>query len=77
MGEVEMGCQLTSDLFSLFFCITRYPMLPLLNLRPRLPAPADEFHLGTLQLLLSALPQLQPGVRVLSVLSLLMDRLAK
>ena len=51
MGEVEMGCQLASDLFSLFFCITRYPMLPLLNLRPRLPAPADEFHLGTLQLL--------------------------
>jgi DNA-binding GntR family transcriptional regulator len=31
----------------------------------------------TLQLLLGALPQLQPGVRVHSVLSLLMDRLAK
>ena len=42
-----------------------------------LPAPADEVHLGTLQLLLGALPQLQPGVRVHSVLSLLMDRLAK
>ena len=43
---------------------------------PPLP-PADEFHLGTLQALLGALPQLQPGVRVHSVLSLLMDRLAK
>ena len=39
--------------------------------------PADEFHLGTLQALLGALPQLQPGVRVHTVLSLLMDRLAK
>lgn len=38
---------------------------------------ADEFHLGTLQALLGALPQLQPGVRVHTVLSLLMDRLAK
>lgn len=37
----------------------------------------DEFHLGTLQALLGALPQLQPGVRVHTVLSLLMDRLAK
>ncbi|KAI7841140.1 hypothetical protein COHA_005110 [Chlorella ohadii] len=36
----------------------------------------DEFHLGTLQALLGALPQLQPGVRVHTVLSLLMDRLA-
>ncbi|PSC73631.1 vacuolar sorting-associated 35B-like [Micractinium conductrix] len=36
----------------------------------------DEFHLGTLQQLLGALPALQPGVRVHSVLSLLMDRLA-
>lgn len=36
----------------------------------------DEFHLGTLQSLLGALPQLQPGVRVHTVLSLLMDRLA-
>ncbi|KAL4438691.1 hypothetical protein ABPG77_006295 [Micractinium sp. CCAP 211/92] len=36
----------------------------------------DEFHLGTLQSLLGALPQLQQGVRVHTVLSLLMDRLA-
>ncbi|KAL4440093.1 hypothetical protein ABPG75_003094 [Micractinium tetrahymenae] len=36
----------------------------------------DEFHLGTLQSLLGTLPQLQPGVRVHTVLSLLMDRLA-
>jgi vacuolar protein sorting-associated protein 35 len=40
-------------------------------------SPTDEFHLGTLQSLLGALPQLQPGVRVHTVLSLLMDRLAK
>lgn len=62
------------------FCsrITSYPCcLPFLHPCPSLPAPADEFHLGTLQLLLGALPQLQPGVRVHSVLSLLMDRLAK
>ncbi|EFN52770.1 hypothetical protein CHLNCDRAFT_54198 [Chlorella variabilis] len=36
----------------------------------------DEFHLGSLQSLLGAMPQLQPGVRVHIVLSLLMDRLA-
>ena len=38
---------------------------------------ADEFHLGTLQALLGALPQLQPGVRMHGVLGLLLDRLAK
>lgn len=41
------------------------------------PCPSDEFHLGSLQSLLGAMPQLQPGVRVHIVLSLLMDRLAK
>ncbi|EFJ43527.1 subunit of Retromer complex [Volvox carteri f. nagariensis] len=37
----------------------------------------DRFHLGTLETLLGALPQLQPGVKVHSVMAALMDRLAK
>ncbi|GLI69968.1 hypothetical protein VaNZ11_014715 [Volvox africanus] len=37
----------------------------------------DRFHLGTLEALLDALPQLQPGVKVHSVMAALMDRLAK
>ena len=37
----------------------------------------DDFHLGTLGPLLDALPALQPGVKVASVLSSLLDRLAQ
>ncbi len=37
----------------------------------------DSFHLGTLDVLLGALPELQPGVKVHSVMASLMDRLAK
>lgn len=37
----------------------------------------DDFHLGTLTTLLGALPSLQPGVKVASVLSSLLDRLAQ
>ncbi|GFR39847.1 hypothetical protein Agub_g344, partial [Astrephomene gubernaculifera] len=37
----------------------------------------DRFHLGTLEALLGALPQLQPGVKVHSVMAALMDRLAR
>lgn len=36
----------------------------------------DDFHLGTLGTLLDALPGLQPGVKVATVLSSLLDRLA-
>jgi vacuolar protein sorting-associated protein 35 len=37
----------------------------------------DAFHLGTLDALLGALPELQNGVKLHSVMSSLMDRLAK
>lgn len=37
----------------------------------------DEFHLGTLDSLLGALPELQSGVKLHAVMSALMDRLAK
>ncbi|PNW88440.1 hypothetical protein CHLRE_01g029650v5 [Chlamydomonas reinhardtii] len=37
----------------------------------------DRFHLGTLESLLGVLPQLQPGVKVHSVMAALMDRLAR
>lgn len=37
----------------------------------------DRFHLGTLEALLAVLPQLQPGVKVHTVMAALMDRLAK
>ncbi|GIL81964.1 hypothetical protein Vretimale_1517 [Volvox reticuliferus] len=37
----------------------------------------DRFHLGTLETLLGVLPQLQPGVKIHSVMAALMDRLAK
>lgn len=37
----------------------------------------DAFHLGTLGALLDALPELQPGVKVHTVMGSLMDRLAK
>ena len=57
---------------------TMHTTTPLASPPPQTPRPhADDFHLGTLQSLLGALPQLQPGVRVHVVLSLLMDRLAK
>ena len=37
----------------------------------------DEFHLATLDQLLGALPQLQPGVKVHAVMGSLMERLAR
>lgn len=37
----------------------------------------DAFHLGTLDALLGALPELQSGVRLHAVMASLMDRLAK
>ncbi|GFH26478.1 vacuolar protein sorting-associated protein 35, partial [Haematococcus lacustris] len=37
----------------------------------------DSFHLGTLDSLLGALPEMQPGVKVHSVMASLMDRLAR
>lgn len=37
----------------------------------------DAFHLGTLDALLGALPELQPGVRLHAVMASLMDRLAR
>ncbi|GAX84024.1 hypothetical protein CEUSTIGMA_g11449.t1 [Chlamydomonas eustigma] len=37
----------------------------------------DAFHLGTLDVLLGALPELQPEVKVHAIMSSLMDRLAK
>eukprot|EP00798_Chlamydomonas_sp_ICE-L_P013365 gene13365-19211_t len=37
----------------------------------------DAFHLGTLDALLDSMPQLQPGVKIHTVLASLMDRLAK
>ena len=37
----------------------------------------DAFHLGTLDVLLGALPELQPEVKVHTVMASLMDRLAK
>ncbi|KAG2501801.1 hypothetical protein HYH03_000301 [Edaphochlamys debaryana] len=37
----------------------------------------DRFHLGTLEALLGVLPQLQPGVKIHSVMAALMDRLAR
>ena len=37
----------------------------------------DEFHLGTLPSLLSAVGKLQPGVKIHTVLSSLLDRLAR
>lgn len=37
----------------------------------------DAFHLGTLDALLSALPDLQPGVKLHAVMASLLDRLAK
>lgn len=37
----------------------------------------DEFHLGTLDVLLGACPELQPGVKVHTILASLVDRLAK
>ena len=37
----------------------------------------DEFHLGTLEALLGALPELQPGVRVHAIMAALLDRLAR
>lgn len=37
----------------------------------------DEFHLGTLEALLGAVPQLQPGVRLAGIMASLMDRLAR
>ena len=37
----------------------------------------DDFHLGTLPSLLSAVGKLQPGVKIHTVLSSLLDRLAR
>ena len=37
----------------------------------------DEFHLGTLDALLGALPTLQAGVRVHTILASILDRLAR
>lgn len=37
----------------------------------------DEFHLGTLEALLGAVPQLQTGVRLAGIMASLMDRLAR
>lgn len=37
----------------------------------------DAFHLGTLDALLGALPELQAGVRLHAVMASLMDRLAR
>ena len=37
----------------------------------------DAFHLATLDALLGALPELQPGVRLHAVMASLMDRLAR
>lgn len=37
----------------------------------------DDFHLGTLDALLSSLPQLQQGVKVHVILGSLLDRLAR
>ena len=37
----------------------------------------DDFHLGTLPSLLSAVGRLQPGVKIHAVLSSLLDRLAR
>lgn len=36
----------------------------------------DDFHLGTLDVLLGTLPQLQPGVKLAGIMSSLLDRLA-
>jgi hypothetical protein len=44
---------------------------------PALQGFPDEFHLGTLDSLLGALPELQSGVKLHAVMSALMDRLAK
>jgi len=38
---------------------------------------SDEFHLGTLEALLGAVPQLQPGVRLAALMASLMERLAR
>ncbi len=37
----------------------------------------DAFHLGTLDALLGALPELQPGVKLHAVMASLLDRLAR
>lgn len=37
----------------------------------------DEFHVGTLSQLINALPELQPGVKVHTIFSSLLDRLAR
>ena len=37
----------------------------------------DEFHLGTLDALLGALPMLQAGVRIHVILASILDRLAR
>lgn len=37
----------------------------------------DDFHVGTLEALLGALPQLQPGVKLAAVMGSLLDRLAR
>lgn len=38
---------------------------------------SDEFHLGTLEALLGAVPMLQPEVRLAALMASLMDRLAR
>ena len=61
---------------SLWIAPTLLPDLCLDSDRLRQGFP-DEFHLGTLEVLLGACPELQPGVRVHVVMASLMDRLSR